>query len=301
MSYFGAIEGGGTKFVCMVGSGPKDIVAETRFPTTTPIETIGRAVSFFKEQMRSVPLSAIGIGTFGPVDLNPASPTYGYITTTPKPGWRQTEFQSAVQHALELPVGFDTDVNAAALGEGTWGACKGLSQYLYLTIGTGVGVGAVVDGRLMHGALHPEGGHMFLPHDRSKDPFEGGCPFHADCFEGLASGPAMRKRWGVPAETLPDDHPAWPLEAHYVALALSNMICMFSPQRIVLGGGVMEHTALIPLIRAEVRTILNGYIQIPELETGLDRFIVSPGLGNRSGVLGALALAKKTWQNHPEN
>jgi fructokinase len=296
MPYYGAIEGGGTKFVCMVGSGPKDILAETRFPTTTPVETLGRAVSFFKEQMRSVPLAAIGIGTFGPVDLNPASPTYGYITTTPKPGWRQTEFQSAIQQALELPVGFDTDVNAAALGESVWGACKGLSQHIYLTVGTGVGMGAVVEGSLMHGLLHPEGGHMLLPHDRQADPFPGGCPFHADCFEGLASGPAMRRRWGAPAETLPDDHPAWPLEAHYVALALCNMICMFSPERIVLGGGVMEHAALFPLIRREVKQILNGYIQAPVFETELDQFIVPPGLGSRAGVLGALALAKRISQ-----
>ena len=292
MGILGGIEAGGTKFVCAVGTGPDDIRSEIRFPTTTPEETIGRAIAFFEEQARQNELAAIGISAFGPVDPNPASPTFGFITSTPKPGWTNADLAGAVGRALGLPVGFDTDVNGAALGEYRWGAAQGLDTFLYFTIGTGVGGGGMVGGKLMHGLLHPEMGHMRLPHDWQADPFKGACPFHGDCFEGMAAGPAMNARWGQPAETLPADHPAWKLEAHYIALAMSNFIVTISPQRIILGGGVMSGPHMFPALRTEVLELLNGYVQSPAILQHIDEYIVPPGLGNRSGVLGAFALAE---------
>ena len=292
MRILGGIEAGGTKFVCAVGTGPDDIRSEIRFPTTTPEETIGRAIAFFEDQAKQVELAAIGIASFGPVDPNPASPTFGYITTTPKPGWANADLAGAIGRALGLPVGFDTDVNGAALGEYRWGAAQGLDTFLYFTIGTGIGGGGMVGGKLMHGLLHPEMGHMRLPHDWQADPFKGACPFHGDCFEGLAAGPAMNARWGQPAETLPADHPAWKLEAHYIALAMANFIVTISPQRIILGGGVMSGPHMFPALRTEVLELLNGYVQSPAILQHIDEYIVPPGLGNRSGVLGAFALAE---------
>ena len=289
MALFGGIEGGGTKFVCAVGTGPDDIREEIRYPTTTPEESIGRAVDFFR---RFEELSAVGIACFGPLDPNPRSPTWGYVTTTPKPGWAHTEFAGLVQRELGVPVGFDTDVNAAALAEHRWGAAQGLDSCLYLTVGTGIGGGALVEGHLIHGLMHPEMGHVRIPHDFQADPFPGLCPYHGDCLEGLACGPAIRARWGQPAETLPPDHPAWALEAHYLALGLVAYIVTLSPQRIMLGGGVMAQTHLFPLIRKEVQALLNGYIQSPALLDQIQDYIVPPALGNRAGVLGAIALAQ---------
>jgi fructokinase len=291
---YGGIEGGGTKFVCAVGTGPDDLRAETRFPTTTPQETIARAVEFLHAQEHvHGKLAAVGIGMFGPVDLNPKSPTWGTITSTPKPGWAQANFAQAIREALQVPVGFDTDVNAAALGEGTWGAARGLDTYVYLTIGTGIGGGGVVGGQLIHGALHSEMGHMHIPHDWKSDPFPGSCPFHADCLEGLATGPAMEKRWGARAETLPLEHPAWALEANYLALALVNLICVLSPQRIILGGGVMSQAHMFPMIRRRVQELLNGYLQFSQVLQGIEAYIMPPELGGRAGVLGAIALARQ--------
>jgi fructokinase len=290
---YGAIEAGGTKFVCVVGTGPDDIRAETRIPTTTPERTIGQALDFLRtERDRHGPLAAVGIASFGPIDLQPQSRSYGSITSTPKPGWANTPIAVMVRQALDVPVGFDTDVNAAALAEGCWGAAQGLHSFIYLTIGTGVGGGGVLDGQVMHGLLHPEMGHIRVPHNRVKDPFTGSCPFHGDCLEGLASGPALAARWGQPAETLAAHHEAWALEAHYLALALVSFICTLSPQRIILGGGVMTSAWLLPLIRAEVQTLLNNYLRVPEIMEEIDHYIVGPGLGTRSGVLGALALAE---------
>lgn len=292
MSLFGGIEAGGTKFVCAIGRGPADLRAETRFPTTTPEETIGQAIAFFKEQARQEPLAAIGIASFGPVDPNPASPTFGYITTTPKPGWAQTDFAGAIGQALGVPVGFDTDVNVAALGEYRWGAAQGLDTFIYLTIGTGLGGGGLVNGQMVHGLIHPEMGHIRLPR-HPDDPYPGACPFHGDCLEGMAAGPALQGRWGQRAETLPVDHPAWAIEAHYLAYGLVNFICTLSPQRIIMGGGVMEQSQLFPLIRRKTQELLNGYVQSPEILERIDHYIVPPGLGNRAGVLGAMALAEQ--------
>jgi fructokinase len=290
---WGGIEGGGTKFVCMVGSGPDDVRAERTLPTTTPAETLAAALAFFREQCGRVgALRGLGIGSFGPVDLRAGSPTHGYITTTPKPGWANTEVVGVFERGLGVPVAFDTDVNVAAIGEWRWGAAQGLDTFLYLTVGTGIGGGGLVGGRLMHGLVHPEIGHLRLPRDPARDLFPGACPFHGDCLEGLASGPALRARWKQDGESLPADHPAWTLQAHYLALGLVNLICTVSPQRIVVGGGVMARPELLPLVRREVQGLLNGYVVAPEIQEGIDQYIVPPRLGGRSGVLGALALAQ---------
>jgi fructokinase len=290
----GGIEAGGTKFVCAVGTGPNDIRSQARLATTTPQETIGQTIRFFQAQTAKVgPLAAIGIASFGPIDPCRGSDTFGYITSTPKPGWGNTDFAGSVERALGIPAGFDTDVNVAALGEWRWGAGQGVDNLIYLTIGTGIGGGGLVNGKLMHGMIHPEMGHIRIPHDLQADPYPGHCPYHGDCLEGLACGPAMSERWKQPSENLPSDHPAWKLEAHYLALALVNFICTLSPERIVLGGGVMSQPQLIGLIRKKVRQLLNEYVQSPAILSHIDEYIVLPGLGDRSGVLGAFALAQQ--------
>jgi len=272
---FGAIEAGGTKFVCGVGTGPDDLKA-IRIPTTSPEATVEEAVAFFSAQG---PLRAVGIGSFGPVDLRS-----GHITSTPKLGWQGYNFAGVIGKALGVPIGFDTDVNASALGEARWGAAQGLSDFLYLTVGTGIGGGAVVNGRLLHGLVHAEMGHIRIPHDRERDPFPGCCPYHGDCLEGLACGPAMEARWGCTPRELPAAHPAWALEAHYLALALNNWICTLSPQRIIVGGGVMDGGQLFGMVREELGRLLSGYTCAGD--------VVGPGLGHKAGVLGALVLAE---------
>ncbi|HRO25109.1 MAG TPA: ROK family protein, partial [Promineifilum sp.] len=203
------------------------------------------------------------------------------------------DLAGAIRSALGVPVGFDTDVNIAGLGEWRWGAAQGLSNFIYLTVGTGIGGGVLIDGKPVHGLVHPELGHILIPHDRAADPYEGFCPYHGDCLEGMAAGPAIGQRWGRPAVELPPDHPAWDLEAHYLALALQMFICTLSPERIVLGGGVMEQMQLFPLVRRKVIACLNGYIQSPSILSHIDDYIVPPGLGNRAGVLGAFAQAQQ--------
>jgi fructokinase len=291
---YGALEAGGTKFVCLVGSGPDDIRDQIRLATTTPEATLRNAIDFFASARRRVgPLTAIGIASFGPIDLRLDSPTFGFITSTPKPGWANVDVAGAIRRGLDLPVEFDTDVNAAALGEFQWGAARGLDTFIYLTVGTGIGGGGLIGGRLMHGLVHPEMGHVRIPHNLEADAFPGVCPYHGDCLEGLASGPAMHARWRQPAEELPDNHPAWALEATYLALAVVNFVCTLSPQRIVLGGGVMARASLFPMIRQRVLALLNDYVQADAIVRGIDTFIVPPGLGTDAGVLGALALAQR--------
>lgn len=289
---FGGIEAGGTKFVCAIGSEPDDVKAKIRFATTTPEETLGQAIAFFEQYHATTPMQAIGIANFGPVDLNQESPTYGFITKTPKPGWSDIDIVGEISKAFDIPISFDTDVNGALLGEYRWGASQGFDNSIYLTIGTGIGGGALVGGKLVHGLVHPEMGHMRIPHNFELDPFAGGCPFHRDCFEGLAAGPAIEKRWGQRAETLLPDHPAWELEAHYIAQALHILICAYSPQRIVLGGGIMNQTQLFSLVRQNVLDSLNGYVNHPAILDEIDTYIVPPGLGNQAGVMGAIALAQ---------
>lgn len=287
----GGIEAGGTKFVCAVGTSPDDLRDEVRFPTTTPEETLGKACAYFQEQQaKHGPMAAIGIAAFGPLDPNPQSATFGSITTTPKPHWGNADVVGTIQRVIDVPVGFDTDVNGAALAEHRWGAAQDVDNLIYLTIGTGIGGGVMVNGQLVHGLIHPELGHISLPHDWQRDPYTGRCPYHGDCLEGMAAGPAIGERWQKPAYELPTDHPAWDLEAHYLALALRTFICTLSPQRIVLGGGVMEQPQLFPLVREKTKAYLNGYVQSPAILDEIDSYIVPPGLGNKAGVLGALAL-----------
>ncbi len=287
---YGGIEAGGTKWVCAIGTGPDDLPATATFPTTTPGEMISHAAGFFAS---NGPLAAVGIGSFGPIDVRRSSPTWGFITTTPKPGWANTSVAHPLHEALGLPVGFDTDVNAAALGEQRWGAAIGLETFCYITVGTGIGGGAMVNGRLLHGLLHPELGHMRVPHDRERDPFPGACPYHGDCFEGLASGEAIRRRWRGKGEELEDDA-VWRLEAEYLALGVVNVICTLSPQRIILGGGVMKQPGLLPLVHRRVGELLARYLDVSELRDAIDEYVVLPALGDRAGVLGALELARHT-------
>jgi fructokinase len=290
---FGGMEGGGTKFICAVGTGPDEMVEEIQFPTTTPEETLGRAIDFFRKH----DLAAIGLAPFGPLDLNPDSPMYGSITATPKPGWAGTNVLATFQDKFSLPMTVDLDVNAAAFGEYVLvEKNRGLDSLVYFTIGTGIGAGVIINRQLVHGLTHPEAGHVCIPHDWKTDPFPGNCPFHGDCFEGLANGPAIRARWGLPGEELPDDHPAWELEAGYIAATLVNVILTISPQRIVLGGGVMERRQLFPLIRGRVKELLNGYIASPVFTGTMDEYIVPPALGRRSGVLGAMAMATENYK-----
>ena len=286
---FGAIEAGGTKFVCGVGTGPGDLET-VQFPTTTPGETIAEAVRYFRSKGK---LQGVGIASFGPVDLHRESPTWGYITSTPKPGWQDVDLAGEVGRALGVPVGFDTDVNGAVLGEARWGAARGLEDAVYLTVGTGIGGGVLSGGRLVHGLLHPEMGHIRLPHDLIADPFPGCCPFHRDCLEGLASGTAVRDRWGLAAEGMTADHAAWALEARYLGLALATWVCTLAPQRFVLGGGIMQQAKLFPMVRTELCRLLNGYIRASAILEGMDQYVVPPGLGGRAGVLGAIILAEQ--------
>ena len=286
MSRVGGIEAGGSKFVCAVGSGPADLDS-LEIPTTNPDQTMRRVIEFFDKRG---PVEAVGIGSFGPIDPDPQSATFGFITSTPKQAWRNFNLAGAIRDALHVKTAFDTDVNAAALGEFRWGAARGLHTFLYLTVGTGVGGGGMLNGLLLHGRKHPEMGHIRVPHDREIDPFPGNCPYHGDCLEGLAAAPAIEARWGQPAHALSADHPAWELEAHYLSLAIANLTFAFSPQRIVLGGGVMQREEVYPFVRAKVTTLLNSYIDTPE--------IVPPALRARSGVLGAIALAQTEATSH---
>lgn len=281
----GSIETGGTKFVCAVGDENGKIFEQVKFPTTTPEETMKLALDWFSPKK----IEAIGIACFGPIDLHHASPTYGSITTTPKPGWGNYNIVHTVKSALHVPVGFDTDVNGSLLGEVTWGSAKGLRDVIYITIGTGIGAGILTNGSPLHGMLHPEAGHIRIP-KREDDTYEGGCPYHGTCFEGLASGPAIEKRWGCPAAELVDHPEVWDLEAYYIAEAISIYICTLSPQRIILGGGVMNQLQLFPMIRQKTAEMINGYIQTEEMKH-LDTYIVPASLQDDQGIMGGLKLA----------
>lgn len=296
-----AIEGGGTKFVCGIGTDPDHILATTRIDTTTPHETLEN-ISHWISKMKVVhgPIAAIGIGTFGPVDLNRESRTYGSITTTPKPHWQQTDVVTFFKNRFKVPVGFDTDVNAAVLAEYLWGAGQGKDPLIYITVGTGVGGGVLVNGQLLHGLLHPEVGHLIVPpplHSQAVQ-HEGQCPYHKSCVEGYVSGPSIAKRWGVKADALPADHPAWEEVADVMGYALMNLTLTLSPKRIILGGGVMQQPHLIPLIQGKLMQHMNGYLAAPELHHDIDQFIVSPGLGTKSGLLGALALGRMAMDDN---
>lgn len=288
---YGGIEAGGTKFVCCVAGGPGNIVEEVRFATTTPEETLRKTIQFFEPFVKDGRIKSIGVGCFGPLDLDPASATFGFITATPKPSWGYTDVRGKLQNALHVPVAFDMDVNAAAVGESIWGASRGLDPSLYLTIGTGIGGGYIKDGKPLVGMLNLEMGHLRIPHDLELDPFEGNCPFHGDCFEGLANGPAIEKRLGVKGVLISENDPYWDIEAGYIASALVNYILTLSPRIIILGGGVMQREYLFPKIRNRVCELLNGYVNSKSVLEQIDRYIVPPGLGNQSGSMGAIALS----------
>lgn len=287
-----AIEAGGTKFNCAVGTGPGDLRMTARIATTDPTETLREVMAFLDQASKQVgQFSAIGVGSFGPVDLRRGSDTYGYITTTPKPGWKYTDLLGALGEIFHVPVGFDTDVNAAALGEYTWGNGRSCDPLVYITVGTGIGGGVLINGQPLHGMLHPEIGHLLVPAILSDAPEPDGiCPFHGSCLEGLISGPAIAARWGAPADSFPPEHECWGEFSTLMALGLANLILTLSPQRIILGGGVMHQDHLFPMIREEVQRILNGYMQTRELMEDIDNYIVPPALGDEAGILGAIAL-----------
>jgi fructokinase len=287
----GCIEAGGTKFVCGIIDESKTILEQVVIPTVSPKETFEAMFAFFDQ----FELDAIGVASFGPIDLNRSSKTYGYFTTTPKPGWAFTPFASVLEERYKVPVGFDTDVNGAALAELKYGAGVNLDNLVYYTIGTGIGAGVVVNRTMVHGMMHPEAGHT-LVRRHPKDTFEGVCPYHGDCLEGMASGLAMEKRWGIKAHLLTADHEAWDMEAYYIAQACVQAIVMVSPEKIVLGGGVMKQVHLFDLIHKYVKEMLNGYIQSPLIDC-LTTYIVAPGLGELSGMLGAYALALEAIEN----
>ena len=285
---FGGVETGGTWCVCALGTSPQDIEQLEQFPTSGPEETLDRIVDFFAERPRPV---AVGVGSFGPVDLDPRSPTWGTVTTTPKPGWRNARVAGVIQDRLGVPVVFDTDVNAAALGEYVWGAGRGLESLCYLTVGTGIGAGLITAGQPLRGLIHPEVGHMRVPRQVG-DEFPGSCPWHRDCWEGLASGRAIAQRWGVSADELPDDHVAWALEAGYLADGILNIVSVASPRRVIAGGGVLERRGLIDLVGRRLRDRVAGYLPTPLLEDRVADYVVKPALGDRAGVLGAIARAR---------
>lgn len=288
----GSIEAGGTKFICAVGDENGVIREKIAFPTTAPEETMDKVIDFFKDKN----VEAIGIGSFGPICLNKKSEEYGCITTTPKLLWQNYNIVKKIKDNFNVPIGFDTDVNAAALGEFTWGAAKGLNSCFYMTVGTGIEAGLIVEGNLVHGLLHPEVGHMMICHEE-RDLFEGNCPFHKNCLEGMASGPALEKRWGKKPYELDSEHTCWEIEAHYLAVALMDTILMVSPEKIILGGEVMKQSHLFPLIREKVQERLNGYLRVPEILSDIDNYIVYPKLADDAGICGGLALALKELKN----
>lgn len=291
VKYYGGIEAGGTKFVCALSSNPPHIAREVTFRTTSPEETLQRACDFFYPFVNAGKVKSIGVAAFGPVDINPASPTYGYITDTPKPGWCDCNILGLLQQQLEVSFAFHVDVSGSAIGERTWGASQGIDPSLYLTVGTGIGGCYLIEGKPLAGLTALEMGHIRIPHDLQQDPFEGNCPYHGDCFEGLAAGQALAARFGTRGEALADDDPFWPLEADYIATALANYILTLSPRIIVLGGGIMQRAFLYPLVRSRVMELLNGYVREDAILMDIARYIVPPALGKYSGVLGAIAMA----------
>lgn len=287
---FGALEAGGTKMVCAVGDESGKILNRVSIPTETPEITMSKLLDYFQGSG----IKALGIGCFGPVDLDPASETYGYITTTSKLAWINYDICGSFRKRLQVPIGFDTDVNGSMLGEAAWGCARGLDTAIYVTVGTGVGVGVLAGGKLLHGMQHPEGGHILLPR-RADDHYEGKCPYHKTCLEGLAAGPAIEARWGKKAAELVDCPEVWELEAHYLAHAIVSYIMILSPQKIILGGGVMHQEQLMPLVRAKVKELLGGYLRTKELED-MDSYLVLPSLHDDQGILGALKLGIDAWK-----
>jgi len=296
---FGCVEAGGTKFVVAIGNDRGEILDHDRFPTSDPTSTLAATQAFLRQRSTVLgTLTAIGIGCFGPVELDRTSAQYGFIGKTPKAGWRGTDMAGTFAREFSCPVGFDTDVNAAALAEHRWGAARDVGSFVYLTIGTGIGGGVLIDGVPIHGLMHPEIGHIYPRRHPLDLEFAGVCPFHGDCLEGVAAGPAIIARTGVSLEQLDESHPQWEIEADYLGQLCAQLVMTISPQRIVMGGGVMNQTRLLPLIRPRLTHWLGGYIDRSEFLDGVDRYVVAPDLGDRAGVLGALALAMDATQGH---
>lgn len=283
----GALEAGGTKMVCAVGDEHGNVLDRVSFPTRRPEDTMPDIFAYY----RGKGVEALGVSSFGPLNLDSSDPCFGDITTTPKPGWANYPLRRELMRALGVPVGIDTDVNGAALAESQLGAGKGLDSLVYYTIGTGIGGGAVVEGKLLHGLVHPEMGHILLRPSPDDPAPHGFCPYHDGCLEGMANGPAIEKRWGVPARELPPEHPAWKLEAEYLAQMCVSTVVMLSPKMIVLGGGVMHQMQLFPMIRKRTQELLNGYVAHRALLEDIDNYIVPPGLGDNAGAVGSLLLA----------
>lgn len=292
MEQYGAVEAGGTKIIAAVGRAGEEPRALERIPTTDPGETLDRIIGFFRARAsEGLPIRALGVGCFGPVDLDPASPRWGFITSTPKLKWQGTDVAGTLGRALGVPVGFDTDVNAAALAEYRLGAAIGRDPAVYLTVGTGIGGGAVVDGRILHGASHPEMGHMLMAR-REDDGFPGFCPFHGSCWEGLASGPAIEARWGRRGEDLPPDHPAWDLEAWYLAQGILNLLMALSPRAVILGGGISQVPGLIDRVRSTAASLCAAYLDRPRTPEEWSDMIRPPGL-KIPGLDGSFLLAEE--------
>ncbi|WP_256761668.1 ROK family protein [Cohnella sp. WQ 127256] len=288
----GAVEAGGTKFVCGIGNEKGEVLERISFPTEQPEKTLAQVIDYFRDKQ----VEAIGIGSFGPINIDRTHPQYGSVTTTPKPGWANYPVLPELKKVFNVPFGWDTDVNAAALGEATWGAAKGMDSCLYYTFGTGVGVGVFAEGNMVHGLVHPEGGHV-LTRRHPADTYEGKCPYHGDCLEGMAAGPAIEARWKVKGSELPVDHQAWEMQAFYIGQALASAILLLSPKKIILGGGVMHQMQLFPLIREQVRNNLKGYVVSSALEAGgIDDYIVPPGLGDNAGLSGSIALGLRAYK-----
>ncbi|MCR4654834.1 MAG: ROK family protein [Lachnospiraceae bacterium] len=282
---YGALEAGGTKMVCALGDENGKILEQTSIKTTVPQETLPQIAEYFKDK----DIKALGIACFGPIDLNRDSKTYGYITSTPKTPWINCDIVGYLKKELNVPIGFDTDVNGSLLGEVTYGDSKGLSDVVYFTIGTGIGAGIMSNGKLLHGMLHPEAGHMIMARVEGDD-YKGHCPFHESCFEGMASGPAIEERWGRKAIDLSDTDEVWELEAEYISQALMNIVCVLSPKRIILGGGVMHQMQIFELVRKKLKEKLNDYIKAKELYD-LESYIVPASLHDDQGIMGCIKLA----------
>ncbi|MBE5876528.1 MAG: ROK family protein [Lachnospiraceae bacterium] len=282
---YGAIEAGGTKMVVALVEDTGEIKDKVVIPTSTPEETMPQIIGYLKGK----DIKAVGVGSFGPVDVVKGSPTYGCIMNTPKLAWKNYNLVEALETGLGVPVSLDTDVNAACLGEMTYGCAKGIGNVIYVTIGTGIGAGIAVEGKLLHGMMHPEAGHILIT-KRLADRGQSVCPYHDSCFEGLASGPSIEARWGKKAYELVDNQIVWELESEYIAKGLMNMILTLSPQKIILGGGVMHQEQLFPLIREKVAEVLNHYYDTREL-ADMDTYIVPASLNDNQGILGAAVLA----------
>jgi fructokinase len=291
---FGAVELGGTSIRVMLADESENILSQTSFPTQEAKPSRRDIIHFFHSAQSELGLRirSLGIASFGPLDLRPDSKTYGHITSTPKPGWAFFNIKHELEGGLGVEAVLDTDVNAAALGEFSRISTKNIRNLAYITVGTGIGAGFIINGMITHGLVHPEFGHTYIPHDKERDPFDGICPYHKDCLEGMASGPAVQKRWSVKPENLPEIHPAWELEGQYLAYAAANLVCTISPEIIVLGGGVMSQQHLYPTIRDKTRKLLNGYIHSETISSNLDEYIRAPMLGGKAGLIGALLLAK---------